>query len=198
LLGTLFNDQGDRPAARRCYEESLVLSEELGNALRLANVLGSLAVLHGSDGDFDAAEALFEKSLALSRKQGNRNNIAANLCNLSLVSARLGAVDRARTRLSEALTITEDIGSKALGVAILNIAAVVAATSGQWTHAARHYGASQAESGRQGLAVNREDEILAPLIAQARRALARNCLPRRRTPVSRWAMRKDGAGSRLA
>ena len=87
------------------------------------------------------------------------------------MSARRGRVDRARTRLFEALTIAEDIGSKALGFAILNIAAVVAATGKQWTHAARHYGASKAEGARQGSMANREDEILAPLMAQARSAL---------------------------
>jgi tetratricopeptide (TPR) repeat protein len=156
---------------RGCYEESLVLSEELGDALRLSNVLGSLAILHGSEGEFDAAETLFEKSLALSRKQGNPNNIAANLCNLAIVSARRGMVERARARLREALAIAQDIGSKALGLAILGIAAVVAATGGEWTRAVRHHGASQAESRRQGFDARREDEILAPLIAQARAAL---------------------------
>lgn len=171
LLGTISNDQGDRATARRCYEESLVLSEELGDALRLSNVLGSLAVLHGSEGDFDNAETLFAKSLALSRKQGNRNNIAANLCNLAIVSARRGAVDRGRARLFEALEIAEDIGSKSLGLAILGIAAVVAATGTEWAHAARYYGASQAESRRQGFDANREDEILAPLITLARSKL---------------------------
>jgi hypothetical protein len=114
---------------------------------------------------------LFEKSLALSRKQGNRNNIAANLCNLAIVSARRGSVARARTRLLEALTIAEDIGSNALGLAILGIAAVVAATARQWAQATRCYGASQAESKRQGFVANREDEILTPLMAQARSAL---------------------------
>ncbi len=131
----------------------------------------SLAVLHGSEGEFDAAEALFERSLALSRKQGNRNNIAANLCNLAIVSARLNAVDRARARLAEALSIAEDIGSKALGLAILSIAAVVAATAREWEAAVRHHGAAQAERGRQGFVANREDEILAPLLAKARSAL---------------------------
>ena len=171
LLGTIFNDQGDRAAARRCYEESLALAEELGDALRLANVLGSLAILHGSAGEFDAAETLFEKSLALSRKQGNPNNIGANLGNLAIVATRRGMLERARTRLFEALTIAEEIGSKSLGLAIFGIAAAVAATGGEWAHAARHYGAAQAESRRQGFDAEREDEILRPLIAQARAAL---------------------------
>lgn len=87
------------------------------------------------------------------------------------MSARRGAFDGACTRPFEALTVAEDIGSKALGLAILNIAAVVAATGRHWTHAARHYGASQAESGRQGFVANREDEILTPLMAEARSTL---------------------------
>lgn len=171
LLGTIFNDQGDRPGARRCYEESLALSEELGDALRLANVLGSLAVLHGSEGNFDAAEPLFEKSLTLSRQHGNRTNIAANLCNLAVVAARRGSIDRARARLLEAQTIAEEIGSKALGLAVLEIAPVVAASGSQWTQAARYYGAALAERNRQGFTANRGEDILMELIAQARNAL---------------------------
>jgi len=171
LLGTIFSDQGDLARARTCYEESLILSEELGDALRLSNVLGSLAVLHGSEGDLDGAEALFEKSLALSRRQGNRNNIGANLCNLAIVSSRRGVVGHARASLVEALAIAEETGSKALGLAILEISAVVAATGRDWARAARHYGASQAESRRQGFDANRGDEILVPLMTQARNAL---------------------------
>ena len=171
LLGTIFSDQGDLARARTCYEESLILSEELGDALRLSNVLGSLAVLHGSEGDLDGAEALFEKSLALSRRQGNRNNIGANLCNLAIVSSRRGVVGHARASLVEAVAIAEETGSKALGLAILEISAVVAATGRDWARAARHYGASQAESRRQGFDANRGDEILVPLMTQARNAL---------------------------
>ena len=171
LLGTILNDEGDRAGARICYEESLALSEELGNALRLANALGSLAAIHGSEGNFDAADAMFERSLAFSRKQGNRNNIAANLCNLSLVSIRRGIVDRARVLLLEALNIAEDIGARSLGLAILGIIATLEATAGNWERAARSYGARRAESERQGFSADRDDEILAPLIAQTRSAL---------------------------
>ena len=171
LMGTIHNDNGDRSAARACYEESLVLSEELGDALRLANVLGSLAVLHGGEGEFDKAESLFDRSLALSREQGNPNNIAANLCNLAIVAARVGGIDRARARLAEAMAIAEDIGSKALGLSILGIAAVVAGSAGDWARAVRFHGASQAEGARQGFEAHRGDEILDPLIAQARESL---------------------------
>lgn len=171
LLGTISSDQGDRAYARKCYEESLVISEELGNALRLSNALGSLAVLHGSEGNLDAAEAMFERSLALSRRQGNRSNVAANLCNLSLVAIRRGAVDGARVSLSEALFIAEDVGANSLGLAVLGIAATLEAAAGNWNRAARIYGARWAEGDRQGFNVDREDEILTPLIARTRDAL---------------------------
>jgi tetratricopeptide (TPR) repeat protein len=171
LLGTILGEQGDRAGARACYEESLVLSERLGNSQRLSNVLGSLAVLHGSEGEFDVAEALFARSLALSRKQGNPNNVAANLCNLAIVSSRRGMVDHARAYLAEALTIADQVGSRALGLAILGIAPVVAATAGEWERAARHHGASQAERSRQGFEANRDDDILAPLLLRAQDAL---------------------------
>lgn len=171
LLGTIFSYRGDRLRARSCYEESLVLSEELGDLLRLSNVYGSLAAILGSEGDLDGAETLFEKSLALSRRQGNRHNIAANLCNLALVSSRRGIVDAGRASLSEALTIAEDIGSKSLGLAVLQIATVLAATAREWERGARCHGASSAESARQGFVANREDKILESLIADARVAL---------------------------
>ena len=171
LLGTILGELGDRAGARICYEESLMLSERLGNSLRLSNVLGSLAVLHGSEGEFDVAEALFKRSLEISRQQGNPNNVAANLCNLAIVSSRRGMVDPARAFLCEALTIADQGGSKALGLAILGIAPVVAGTAGEWARAARYHGASQAERSRQGFEASRDDEILAPLLLRAREVL---------------------------
>jgi len=171
VLGTLFKDQGDFTNARHCYEESLVLSEALDDAFRMSSALGSLAVLNGIEGKFDEAEALFERSLALSRRQGYSRNIAANLCNLATVAVRRGVCSRARTSLLEALAIAEDIGERLLGLAILGIAATIEGTEQQFERAARSYGAMRAEGERQGFDANRDDEILLPLIAQAREVL---------------------------
>ncbi len=171
LLGTIFTDQGNLGAARPCYEESLALAEALGDTLRVSNALGSLGHLHSREGDLERAEARFEKSLALSRKHGYRNNIAKIQCDLALVSIRLARVDRAQASLQEALAIAEDIGSKAIGLTVLGNSAALAAGQRDWERAARCYGASIAESRRQGFAAIPNHSLVLPLLASARGTL---------------------------
>ena len=172
FLGAVSLARENRVDARRYLEESLELARSLGEVRRLEQALTVLAELNRAEGDLDAAEPLYEEALALNRKQGAGTNIAVNLLNIAMVAIGRGAGERARDILLEALTIAGKIRSKSTGRAALDVAAGLAALSGDWARAARIFGAAQVELEQMG--IHREaadDAFLVPLLATARTAL---------------------------
>lgn len=110
--------------------------------------------------------------MALSRERGDRGGVAIHLVNLASTSISLGREDQAHGRLREALAIVEEIGSKRVGVALLDFATGLAAVVGDWERAARVHGTTEALTEQMGYHREPADEAtLPPLIRRAREAL---------------------------
>jgi hypothetical protein len=74
--------------------------------------------------------------------------------------------------LLEALAIAEEIGSRAVGQSVLEVAAGLAAARQEAERAARFYGAAEAQAAQSGLHRDPADEVfLKPLVAKAWAAL---------------------------
>ena len=74
--------------------------------------------------------------------------------------------------LLDVVAIADEIGSKSAGQSVLEVAAGLAALRQDWEHAARLYGAADANMFYTGIVRDAADEaFLAPLIAKARDAL---------------------------
>ncbi len=74
--------------------------------------------------------------------------------------------------LLDVLAIVEKIGSKPAGQSVLEVSAGLASMQGDWSRAARYYGAAEAQAMQTGLRRDPADEaFLAPMIARAREAL---------------------------
>jgi tetratricopeptide (TPR) repeat protein len=100
--GVLARHQCDYPAARARYEESLAISQQLGNRRGIAASVNNLANVASEQGDFATAQKLYEESLAIKRELGDRWGISASLNNLGNLSYRDHSEDplviwRART-----------------------------------------------------------------------------------------------------
>lgn len=147
------------------------MARELGNKREIAAALNALAQLYRMEGDLDAAEPLYEQGVALARELQDRESIAIGLLNLAMVSMERASRDRARPMLLEALGIADEIGSKRTGQCVLEVSAGFAAVRGEWSCAARLFGAAEAQAVQTGLQRDAADEaFLAPLIAKARQA----------------------------
>ena len=171
-LGMACLGQGDVPTARGHLQEALTLARELGNKRELAAAINALAQLHRMEGELDAAEPLYEQFLTLARDLRDREIIAIGLLNLAMVSIGRGAGERAREMLLEVLSIAEEIGSKAAGQSLLDVAAGLGALREKWERTALFFGAAEAQTGQTGLHRDPADEaFLTPLIAMARAAL---------------------------
>jgi len=171
-LGVASLAQGDAATARGYAAEALEMARELGNKRELATALNVLAAIHRVEGRLDVAEPLYENVVALARELGDRESIAIGLLNLAMASIGRGSSDRARELLLEALAIAEEIGSKQTGQSVLEVSAGLAALRKEWRHAARFYGAAEAQAEQTGLRRDPADEaFLLPLVANARAAL---------------------------
>jgi tetratricopeptide (TPR) repeat protein len=106
--GRLAFNQGDFAVTQDCWEQSLALWRDVGNADRVANVLHNLGHLSRERGEYVTARTLIAESLEISRAIGN-TRIGRVLDHLGLVELQLGEYATARGLFQQAL----DIASKA-------------------------------------------------------------------------------------
>ena len=171
-LGMSTFGRGDLPAARRYFQEAVDLARSAGDKRELAAALNGLAQLHRVDGQLEPAEPLYDNAVALAREIGDRESVAIGLLNLTMVSIGRGSAQRARDMLTEVITIAIETESRPLGQCALDVSAGFGAWKKDWTHAARFYGAAQAQVYATGVQRDPTDAaFLVPLIEQARTAL---------------------------
>ena len=164
--------RGDVAAARQHLQEGLELAERIGTPREIAGALNALAQTARSEGDLATADPLYARVLAIGRSTGNADILAVSLLNLAMVAIARGSNDRARDLLVEVLGIVEDSGLRTAAQGLLEVSAGLAAACGEWTHAARFFGATEAQIAETGLHRDPADEaFLAPLISAAREQL---------------------------
>ena len=110
--GALAYFQGDYPAARARYEESLAIRRELGDRRGIAALLGNLGNVTAAQGDFASARAILEETLAIMRELGDRWGIARSLANLGNVAHEQGDIASARTLYEESLASWRELGDR--------------------------------------------------------------------------------------
>ena len=193
-LGVAAHGLGDMGAARGHSEEALALAKALGNKRELAAALTVVAQLDRVEGRPEAAELLNEQAVALARELGDRESIAIGLLNLAMVSAGRERPDRAGDLVAEAIAIAGETGSKPLEQSVMDVCSGLAASRGEWEHAARFYGMAQARVELTGMQRDPADEaFLAPRVAAARQALGAAAFE-----AAQAAGRESGDGEPLA
>ena len=143
-LGLVCSQQGDHDRARAHYEESLALAREAGDRRGASMCLNNLAEMARERGDIGVARPLYEQALADARIGGDPGNVALCLQNLAILLLQNGHHQEAREPNLEALRIVRDIGLRALGVGVIEVAAGIALESGDVAGGVRLGGASEA------------------------------------------------------
>ena len=139
---------GDLTSARLYAEEAVALARKLEKRRELAVALISLAQLHRIEGRTGAAEPLYQDALSLFRDLGDQEAIAISLLNLAMVSIDQGVGEHARPMLAEALAIGTRIGSRQVGISVLDVTAALCSFNKAWEGAARLFGAAEAQAHR--------------------------------------------------
>jgi|CXWL01.1.fsa_nt_gi predicted ATPase/serine/threonine protein kinase len=124
--GQMARMQGDFAAARPYFQESLVLSRNLGDRKGTAGSLSGLGTCALNQGDYSAARALYEEALAVLRELGDRHALAPVLNNLGLVANNLRDHMAARALYEECLLIDREVGDRnAIAISLTNLGTAV-------------------------------------------------------------------------
>jgi len=141
--GLLAWQQGDYPAARSLYEQSLAIHRQLGNQKGIANALDNLGLVAENQGDFSAARALHEESLDIYRQLGDQKGIAGALQHLALATHH-GDFIAARALHEQSLAIYRQLDDRRGIANQLNNLGIMAKNRGDLTDASAIHGESLA------------------------------------------------------
>lgn len=120
--GALTSTQGDYFSARSLHQESLKISQELGDKPTSAMNLMHLGIITQNQGDYTAARSLYEQSLAIRQELGDRYSIAAIFNNLGNVAQEQRDYPAARAYQQESLLIQREFGDEqAIAISLNNL-----------------------------------------------------------------------------
>ena len=103
---------GEYDDARRMYEESLKISEDIGNKNGVAAALHRLGNLAYLTGEYDEARNLYQQSLKIDQDLGDKSGVSGSLHQLGMLAQDTGEYDEARNLYQQSLKIFQDLGDK--------------------------------------------------------------------------------------
>jgi tetratricopeptide (TPR) repeat protein len=132
--------QVDQQAVKRAAEESLTLSEQIGDPFLIGLALLMVAEAELLQRDYHSARSHFEAGLASLRKTGDRWGTGIALMDLAYTHLLLGNLDMARTLLEESNASFSEVGERSIRSLTLNILAQVRLQQGDHIQASLLYG----------------------------------------------------------
>ena len=109
-LGSAYLLNGDLDKAVRCYEQSLALYMDLGDALGQANALNNIGAAYRRQSRHVEALDAYERALEKRRRIGDQLGIAHSRNNLGEIHYLRGDLAKAEENFAEAATIASAIG----------------------------------------------------------------------------------------
>ena len=111
-LGMLAQARGDYDTARKLYEQSLHIKEELGDRAGMATTHHNLGILAQARGDYDTAHTYYQQALTTFEELSDRAGMAATYHQLGMLAQARGDYDTARKLYQRALTTFEELGDR--------------------------------------------------------------------------------------
>ncbi|MFX0115005.1 MAG: tetratricopeptide repeat protein [Candidatus Hodarchaeota archaeon] len=110
-LGAIHWQQGNLDKAEKCYRQSLVLREQIGNQEDIANSLNNLGLVYWKWGDLKRAKQCYQQSLELLEGIGNFRSWARVLNHLGIIYRLQGKLVEAEECYQQSLTLFKEIGN---------------------------------------------------------------------------------------
>ena len=140
----LHHTLGELAQARKLYEQSLALKQELGDKAGIAAALHQLATLAQDQGDYTEARELDNKALDTFKGLGAKSEQSAVLHQLATVAQRQGDYVEARKLYDQSLALKQELGDKASTTQTLHQLGVLAHDQGDYVEARKLYDQSLA------------------------------------------------------
>ncbi|WP_199333776.1 tetratricopeptide repeat protein [Oculatella sp. FACHB-28] len=147
-IGAVNDLLGNYPQALEYYEQSLALSQELGDRAGEAATLGNIGIVNDLLGNYPQALEYYEQSLAIKRELGDRAGEAITLNNIGSANRSLGNYPQALEYYEQSLAIKRELGDRAGEAATLGNIGIVNDLLGNYPQALEYY--------EQSLAIKRE------------------------------------------
>jgi tetratricopeptide (TPR) repeat protein len=112
-LGVLAQARGDYPEAERRYQQSITITEQLGDQAGTAASYHQLGILAQIRGDYPEAERRYQQSLDINQQLGNQAGMAASYHQLGILAHDRGDYPEAERRYQQSLDINERLGDQA-------------------------------------------------------------------------------------
>jgi tetratricopeptide (TPR) repeat protein len=141
-FGMLKNDKGEVDEAIALYNQSLEITERIGDVQTKAATLNNLGILYANKGEVDEAIALYNQSLEIKERIGDVQGKAATLHQLGMIYANKGEVEQAIALYNQSLEINERIGNVQGKAATLNNLGYIYANKGKVDQAIALYNQS--------------------------------------------------------
>jgi len=139
-LGMLAQAQGDYAKARRLYEESLRIKEDLGDRAEVAQTLHQLGNLAYLRGDYAGARRLYEESLRIGEELDDRAGVALSRWGLGNLAQDQGNYAEAECQWQAALEVFRELGDRKNEAGVLHNLGRLAQARGDYAEARRLYG----------------------------------------------------------
>ncbi|BAY31582.1 TPR repeat-containing protein [Nostoc carneum NIES-2107] len=128
-LAWVIAQQGDIERALSLYQQSLEISEHIGDDQGKAITLHNMAGVIAQQGDIERALFLYQQTLELLESVGDFSNKSATLNNIAKAIADLGDIQRAVSLWHESLKISQGIGDfRSQGEILTNLAYIAGKT----------------------------------------------------------------------
>jgi predicted ATPase/Tfp pilus assembly protein PilF len=111
-LGILAQKMGNYPEARKLYQQSLKIDQELGDKSGVSKSLHELGRLAQATGEYDEARKLYQQSLKIKQELGDKRGVSSSLHQLGTLAQDTGEYDEARKLYQQSLKIKQELGDK--------------------------------------------------------------------------------------
>ncbi|MBD1834212.1 tetratricopeptide repeat protein [Cyanobacteria bacterium FACHB-472] len=138
-IGIIYANTGEIKQAIAYYQQSLEITQRIGDVQKKAATLHQLAAIYANTGDIELAIVYYQQSLKITQHIGDVQKKAATLHSLATIYANTGEVELARAYYQQSLEIFERIGNLQGKAATLHSLAGIYADTGEIEQAIAYY-----------------------------------------------------------
>ena len=136
-LGIIHYAQGRYEEAEKMYQDSLKITEELGNKSGIASALHELGMIHQRQSGYEEAMKMYQDSLKITEELGDKSGIASTLAQIGILHQDQGRYEEAIEQYQQVKHLSEELGDKSIIAKILRQLGILYQDQGRYEEAVK-------------------------------------------------------------